>query len=76
MRSQSVEDFYVDIVKRRVTHKSGIAFIFYPYPTERDWLNAGPNRVCIPANYDGDYSELARPAMKAAIAAGMRHYDL
>jgi len=49
MKTVSVNDFSVDVEKRKVTHVSGVVFSFYRRQTEKDWIESGPAHVRNPS---------------------------
>jgi len=66
------DDFDVDLNERRVIHRpSGIAFSFYAYATEADWLASDTATMRDNLDFDGDRGDLAAAAQRAAVAKGM-----
>jgi hypothetical protein len=53
-----IDDFKVDVDRRRVRHRSGVEFSYYRRWNDEDWIESGPAFVRNPALYDGDYREL------------------
>lgn len=67
------EDFDVDLMERRVTHRpSGIVVSFYEYNSETDWRNSDSVTLRDNPAWPGDRMELARVAQQTAIAQGMK----
>ena len=72
MRLISPDEFDVDLLERRVTHRpSGIWFSFYEYPNEDDWLRSDSVTYRDNSAWDGDRNVLAASAKNAAVAQGM-----
>jgi len=66
-------DFSVDLLHRRVTHKSGASATFHEYQNEEDWLQSDAAMLHNPSLYDGSGFEFARLAKNAAVKAGMKY---
>jgi hypothetical protein len=67
------EDFDVNLMERRVTHKpSGITVSFYEYNSEADWLHSDSVTLRDNPGWPGNRMELARMAQETAIARGMK----
>jgi hypothetical protein len=67
------KDFAVDLVTRRVRHNSGAAVVFPTYLLEVDWLKSESVTIENGGLFRGPEEELAKGALRAALAAGMGH---
>jgi hypothetical protein len=66
------DEFDVDLVERRVTHRaSGIWFEFYEYLSEDDWIKSDSVTYRDNPEWEGDISLLAASAKSAALTKGM-----
>lgn len=73
MEHVSPDDFDVDLLERRVTHRrSGIWFEFYEYLNEEDWVKSDSVTYHDNPQWDGDRNLLAASAKQAAMVKGMR----
>jgi|GEM_PF-6882841 len=72
MAQISIDDFKVDVERRRVRHKSGVELSYYRRWNDEDWIESGPAVVRNPALYDGDYRDLFFMAKIAALLNGMQ----
>lgn len=67
------EDFDVDLLARRVTHRpSKIVVSFYEYLNEDDWQKTDSATLRDNPSWPGDRYELARMAKEVAMARGMK----
>jgi hypothetical protein len=72
MQLISPDEFDVDLVERRVTHRaSGIWFSFYEYLDEDDWHKSDSVTYRDNPTWEGDRNLLATSAKNAAMAKGM-----
>jgi hypothetical protein len=66
-------DFYIDLDKRKVAHRSsGISFWFFEYVDERGWLKSTEAICQNNKEWIGDRRELLAAAKLAALAFGMK----
>jgi hypothetical protein len=72
MQLISPDEFDVDLIERRVTHRaSGIWFSFYEYLNEDDWLKSDSVTYRDNPRWEGDRNLLAASAKNAAVVGGM-----
>ena len=72
MQPISPDEFDVDLVERRVTHRaSGIWFSFYEYLDEDDWRKSDSVTYRDNPAWEGDRNLLVASAKNAAMAKGM-----
>jgi len=68
----SPDEFDVDLVERRVTHReSGIWFSFYEYLSEDDWHKSDSVTYRDNPHWEGNRNLLAASAKNAAVVKGM-----
>jgi hypothetical protein len=72
MSAQAAGEWTVDLVGRRVRHRSGAEAHFYRYHSEADWLQSDGVRCHNPYLFEQGQQEFARKAKEVAIKAGMK----
>ena len=72
MQAEPWNEWTVDLVGRRVRHRSGAEATFYRYHSEADWLQSDSAMCHNPYLFEEGQHEFARKAKAVALQAGMK----